>query len=452
MRASARPGSVWPFFALCAYLGSQAYLIPVRAWGPSWAVWPTLTDFAVAGLLLVNLVCRTTRVPSPANRSVFGLLCIGYMGCVLSYFVVNLTIGAGGRGLAVDDGLYYMLRTTQFLVVYWAAMRTPLTPARRRALAAVVAAVLVFSCILCLVTFAGGLRGPTLVRHLPQGRAAGSWLVYIKDEAQGNGLIGHNHAYVSAQLLLLAALRMSLSPRRRLVGDVAFLLLTLAACFASGSRAGLLAAALFSLMLLVRSPAYVFGALLLAALGMFWGLPERLAQSPFATMLTHQHGLVSPGEVPQFRARVGLWNQWGERFARQPHLLVCGIGFGGARGDAGEEVAHMQYLTVLAEFGVFGLVFFAWLYFRIVDALWHNEPRPSPMTLVTLAFLAGCATQETFYPVVAFGQFLGLYFCAVAVTLEVHRLGESHFRGHRQGGPPVAAAFRSVTSPQNSSR
>jgi hypothetical protein len=411
--------SRWPFVALCIYLLSQACLIPVMALGPSWAIWPRLSDFAVGLLFAATLVSRPSKWPiTEASQTVFRLLVIAYIGAIVSFFLVNLLIGGAGRGLAIDDGQYYLYRITQFLIVYWVAMRVPLTPSRQKILANVATITLVATCVLCLLTWAGIPSGPRIVSHLPSSKeVAGPWVTYALDEARGYGLISYNRAYVAAHLLLLTALKLNLDVKRRPLLDVAYIGLALAACFVSGSRAGFAAMGLFTFALFVRNPIYVPVAGLLLGLTSLFVSPETFSSGDITKIAEEQTKIANPMEAEQFRARVNLWSRWLDRFSRDPFALVVGIGFGGARGEGGVDMAHMQYLTVLGELGIFGLLFYLWLFYTILHGLWRYEPKPNPLFWATVALLFGAATQETFYPVVAFGHFLGLYALAVALAL-----------------------------------
>jgi hypothetical protein len=371
------------------------------------------------------------------------LLVFGYIGCILSFFLVNLMVGGAGRGLAIDDGQYYLYRVTQFLIIYWTTMRVPLSPGRQRVLALVALFTLFATCTFCLLTWLGIPSGPWLVRHLPSSKAvAGPWVTYALDEARGYGLISYNRGYVAAQLLLLAALTLNLQPKRKAFLDVLILGAALAACFVSGSRAGFAAMGLFTFALFVRNPIYVPVAGLLLGLASLFVSPEQFATGDITKIASEQTKITNPMEAEQFRARVNLWTRWLERFAREPQVLVMGIGFGGARGESGVEMAHMQYMTVLGEFGIFGLLFFVWLFYTILHGLWRQELKPSPMFWATVALLFGAMTQETFYPVVSFGHFLGLYFMAVALALRPLAVAAAPALPGVSGFPQAAAASR----------
>jgi hypothetical protein len=77
------------FFALGLYLLAQAFMIPVRAVGPSWAIWPTLADVALFMLCLAFLPYSSmgSKVISYANKAVFRNLLIVFFGAALSYLV-----------------------------------------------------------------------------------------------------------------------------------------------------------------------------------------------------------------------------------------------------------------------------------------------------------------------------------------------------------------------------
>jgi len=426
---------------LCIYLLTQICLIPVAALGPSWAVWPRLSDFAVGLLFAAALIARPSKWPvTEASQAVFRLLVIAYIACIASFFLVNLLIGSAGRGLAIDDGQYYLFRVTQFLIVYWVAMRVPLTPSRQKILSKVATFTLVATCVLCMLTWVGIPSGPRIVAHLPRSKEiAGPWITYALDEARGYGLISYNRAYVAAHLLLLTALKLNLDVKRRPLLDVAYIGLALAACFVSGSRAGFAAMGLFTFALFVRNPIYVPVAALLLGIASLFVSGDNLSSGDITKIAEEQTKIANPMEAEQFRARITLWTRWLDRFSKDPFALVVGIGFGGARGEGGVDMAHMQYLTVLGEFGTFGLLFFLWLCYTILHGLWRYEPKPNPLFWATVALLFGATTQETFYPVVSFAHFLGLY--AMAVALALRPQFASAAPGGMPGAVPAGAPF-----------
>ncbi|MFO0898527.1 MAG: O-antigen ligase family protein [Pirellulales bacterium] len=433
--------SRWLAVGVGGYLLSQSFLIPLAPLGPSWSIWPTLADLAIGGLVLAAALTPPGKViVSRANREIWGLLCWLYVACVLSFFIVNLTMGSAGRGLAVDEGVYYLYRMTQFMIVYWATMRVAFSPGRERALFYVTAFVYIVTCAACLLTFLDVLPGTRIVAHLPAGRVAGPWGFFHANQAQGLGFVGHNHAYVSAQVLMLLALTLNLSGRSRPLFNGSMILLGVVAAFATGSRAGLAATLLFAVCMVLRTPVYAIVAGVVVGLVALFLPQDFMANEQIADLASEQGKIVDPMQATQFRARRELWRRWAEFLARSPQLLITGVGFGGTRGDAAPGVSpHSQPYMVLVEFGILGLIGFAWLVLIILDRLRKTEPPPKPVLWATISLLLASATQETFYPVPALGHFVGFYFCTLAIALRQpnRTLVPPSLTGGRAGGFPL---------------
>jgi hypothetical protein len=258
------------------------------------------------------------------------------------------------------------------------------------------------------------------VAHLPSGRIAGAWAPYFINQARGLGAVGYNHAYVAAQILLLLALKMVLDDRPRSIVNAAFLLLGIAAAFASGSRAGLAAILLYAFCLFVRNPRYIPLVALLLFLASMFVPGEMLKSHDLAGMAEAQGEIADPMQAEQFRARIALWQAWFDWFCREPDLLITGIGFGGTRGDQAIGAAtHSMPAMVLVECGVLGLLVYLWLVFVALDTLRRVESPPQPLLWGSICLLFGALTQETFYPVAAMGHFLVMYMGALAIALQL---------------------------------
>jgi O-antigen ligase len=266
-------------------------------------------------------------------------------------------------------------------------------------------------------------------------------MAYPLNDARGLGAIGHNHAYTAVQIILLVALVMSLAKRNKPFTGAFFILLGLAACFASESRAGLAAMVLFALAILLRNPIYVPVAAVLIFLASLFASPDQLDTADIRETLERSQAVLDPSQASQFRARLTIWEFWMDEFRQQPSMLVTGAGFGASRNFL--QVPHMLYLTVLVEFGILGLVVYLAFAYGVVQKIRRAESKPKPFFWATLAMLFAALTQETFYPVVATGHFIGLFLCAVAILLRVSQneelsrqsaLGSQHLAYPAPGG------------------
>ena len=139
------------FFSLCFYLLSQGFMIPIRAIGPSWAVWPTFSDIAVFMLLLVSLlkVSSNIRIMSAPNKVILRNLLVIFSGSTISYVLFIVLFPSWSNGLTTDNagvtfGAFQLYRLVQFIIVFWVTALIPITVDRLVVLRRIVDAVLIF--------------------------------------------------------------------------------------------------------------------------------------------------------------------------------------------------------------------------------------------------------------------------------------------------------------------
>jgi hypothetical protein len=94
----------WHFAALCLYLLSQSFTIPILPLGPSWATWPGLPDVATGLLGLVVIVCGFPRTvqPTRTQAAMFRWLMIIFALCFHSFLLfrfVRITRKTASRGM-----------------------------------------------------------------------------------------------------------------------------------------------------------------------------------------------------------------------------------------------------------------------------------------------------------------------------------------------------------------
>lgn len=75
----------WLFIALCFYIISQSYTIPIIPIGP-WAVWPCITDFATVILVITALSVRNKESVSHTRKIILLMLITILCMSGLSYF------------------------------------------------------------------------------------------------------------------------------------------------------------------------------------------------------------------------------------------------------------------------------------------------------------------------------------------------------------------------------
>ena len=414
--------SRWQFVGVCAYLLSQAYMIPICSLGPSWPVWPTLADLSVA-LLLCTCLLRAgqSRSLSLPNRTALRGLLFIVIGCLISYGIVTILMEAS-RPLNIpklngrDVGAYQIYRMMQSLFVFWAVAQVELNPSRTAILRHVVTFTLIAICVPMLLTFVSVFEAGIFTAHLPADRHLSPWPLYSIRDSRGWGTISYNHSYTSVQILLLAALRIHLSDTVRAFANGFCLMLGLLCIFISGSRAGLAAAVFFTLVIFNRRPIYVALAVLATTAAPF--VLELLSDSwKVQLSLTgeRQATLFALDDSDNVNRRTDVWKAHIAFLSESPIRWLVGTGFGSGLENIG--AGHNQYLHFIIETGLLGLLIWLMLFLRILGLLGRFEGGERAILWVTVALLLSCVTQETFYAVPVMGHFCGFYFCAVAIAL-----------------------------------
>ena len=411
------------FFGICFYLASQAFQIPILAIGPSWAVWPVLSDVAVA-ILLVGLLAnsRRLRILSIPIREVYSSLLLIFGATVAAFLAMNLpsllrTVPQVEKSF--QFGIFQIYRLAQFLLVFRVAAGLPLTLKRVRILSAVAFITLALAFLGIVGTYTSVLSTPLLVSHLPSDRSvAGPWVALSTGQWYEAGTIGYNHAYVAVQLVMLAGLALSLKPKRSFLFDVLCLLISCLGVFFTASRAGMAAALFLMVTYLFKRPAALL--LAIAAFGLlFLAFSNHLGdlKMGIAETAERQLTLQRPLDPENLSGRADIWRNSLQFLMEEPVRWVIGAGPGIAA-RLGNN-AHMLPLQIILEGGIVGLILFGWTMFRMMTRLRRFEHGVKPIFLTTGALLISSLTQETLYPVPSMGHFLGLFFCAVALTLSI---------------------------------
>lgn len=419
------PRDTWvPFVGVCIYLASQSFQIPLIAIGPSWAVWPVLSDVAV-GVMLVGWLLAGGRLPvlSPANREVLRVLLVVF-GASGVAFVLASTIGAmstvSESGRSMNFGIFQTFRLAEFLFVFRVAAGLPLTRKRARILSFVADATLAATFLGIVGTYTGLLSTQLLVSHLPSARSvAGPWVTMSMGQWYEAGTIGYNHSYVSVQMVMLAGISIGLRTRRNAALEIFSLALAVLGVFLSGSRAGMAAALVLVIAYLFKRPAALVIAVLCFGLlfSVFSGYLGDLGIG-VAETTERQLTLQRPLDPENLSGRSDIWRDSWQFLLDEPTRWVVGAGPGSVAQM--ENNAHNLFLQVVMEGGVIGLILFGWAMVRIMASLHRYERGAKAVLWTSCALLLSSFTQETLYPVPSMSHFLGFYLFSVALVLAVN--------------------------------
>jgi hypothetical protein len=413
------------FFALCFYLLSQSFTIPLLPIG-TWAIWPNLSDFAVGLLVLMFLLnFRCVSPASHANKRIFLILVLVLYGSILSYTSYLAWVDKDASG--IKFGIFQIYRLVEFISIFWITAHIPLTPERINILRRIIDFVLVFVCLGIILTFFSILPLATLTAHLPQSPdVAGPWSRYIPERfGDGWGTIGYNHAYGGIQVLMIVSLRIHLTFAQKEISDNIFLFLSILASFLTGSRAGLAGMLAFATIYWFKKPTYAVMILVTSVLGsipaimfgqMMISLFNQENYNPDEdSIFDRQKTLLNANNSENLSGRDEIWQERIDFLDEDPSRWFLGTGFGSAV-DSGDN-AHMLFLHIILETGIVGLLCFGILFAQILIFLYRCESGIKSIFWVTVTFLLTSLTQENFYPVPALGHFIGFYLCSVAIAL-----------------------------------
>jgi hypothetical protein len=422
LRSGGRAQTV-AFWLCCAYVLSQVYMVPVWLIGPSWSVWPSVTDLVVLLMMTWLPFVRMAGTMTPEIVTIKRYLVLLACGAVASYFGLTLNLldlktvdAANEKGQYF--GLYQVYRLGQFLVVFWFATELDLTAKRRLLLRRTIGLTFWITCASLLANYFGLFETPMLAPQIPRSPGtAGPWAFYsLGLVGSPVGAISFHRAYPAVQLLLLAATYICLIPPGRIWLPSLTLVSLFVGCLVSDSRAGFVAACVFAVIFVASRPRVLVA---MTAIGVF-AIPIGVYLSDefsgaLSRAVERQSTISTSYEEDGFAGRVEIWNDRLALLNRHPVFWAAGTGYGSAV-ETGSN-GHMLYLHIALECGLVGLVGFLVLSQRITVFLWRGAEAGRAMCYATIALMVSALTQETFYPVPALGHFCGMYLFCVVVAL-----------------------------------
>jgi hypothetical protein len=202
--------------------------------------------------------------------------------------------------------------------------------------------------------------------------------------------------------------------RLRWIYDIGFILLGSSATFLSGSRQGLVRILVFFAFFFGNRPRRLGAALVLLLTGGAAALAlmeqPRLAQNEVtAAAVERQQVLIEdPLSNEGLSGRPELWESALQTLNQEPLRWLVGYGMGNYAEF--RNAAHSMPLQLLQDGGLLHLVGFGILWGRIFFRIWRRRKLAWPLVAVTAALLSSSLTSGVFYPNLATGWYLGLYF------------------------------------------
>lgn len=422
------------FIALCLFVISQAYTVPVLQVGPSWAVHPGLPDITITLLFGVVFFTPNFGQITPPSKLIRKVMLVSVFAFILSFVIVNIWF----RQLKINDvqpsascqpgkycgdsfnyGVFHVIRLVQAALVFWAVTRIPLSPQRLTILKGITTVVLVFVSVACLLTYLEIVPTTTWGGHLSTNYDfSGPWAAtYLRNsQSQGLGTIGYNHGYVGAHIAVLFGLRAYLGRGKDQVFTAVLLLLATAAVFASSSRAGFVSMLFIGALLWIRKPIQAGVVAVVVASSVYLFAPPDLLSDEVSSTLDRQLTAFNPAEGENLSGRTDIWARNFKVLSDHPTSWLWGTGIGTSQ--ARRSAAHNVALQYVMETGIIGLIGFLTVAFIGFTTLWKYEPPPKAFFIMTLGTFITGFSQEVFYPTAAFLYFLSTYMGCMGIVLQ----------------------------------
>jgi len=351
--------------------------------------------------------------PSPFTKGIQkDLLWIGL--ALLANFLL-ITIPSSETGKGIRYGGFALILMAKYIAVYWAAARIPF--GRKRVQVLHIAALLAFLWVVAtmLADRFHLIEIDTFTDHLPKA-TAGYWSARVPLCST----VSPRHGGTTVVILILGALVVGTAQHRfaRLIEVLVFALGT-AGCFISGSRQGLVRMITFVVVYAVRRPLrYLMLMLLLALLILvareaidwtLWG-----DNPSFLWALERQEILLSdPFSSEGMSGRPELWRRVVDILNEEPIRWVIGYGLGNY--VEYRAASHNMVLRLIQDGGFIELLLVGFLWIRVFRRVWGARREAWPVVALTTALLTSVYTSAIFYPTLATGWYLGLFFVALHV-------------------------------------
>jgi hypothetical protein len=434
-----REQGLLPFLCLAGFVATQGYLIPVTALPLNWAVWPSLPDLFGLGLVAgVTLLPHRTQLTAFNRGMLKDLL---WMGLIFSFNFLFVTIPFSSTGEGIRYGGYSLILFTKYVGVYWAAAHVRIDQNRLRILHIAALTALLWVSLTTLADRFYLIEIDDFTRHLPSA-SAGKWDVSIVglDSTASN-----SHGGTTVVILILGALVVATAQHRfAWLVEGAVFGLGMGSSFISGSRQGLVRMIAFIATYFAKKPArYIVLMLvflvLVILLFSLWSNPLSEIDNPYyLEALQRQEALrTDPFSNESLAGRPELWQSVIDTLNDSPIRWLIGYGMGNY--VEYENAAHNMLLQLLQDGGIIELILISILWIRIFRRIWASRQEAWTLVSLTVAMLTSVFTSAIFYPNLATGWYLGLYFVTMHLVVGGHHASEPDLIG-----PPSNRILRQV--------
>jgi hypothetical protein len=407
------------FFVFICFLLSQGYVVPVLLVTSNWALWPSLVDICFAVFIIITIF-RARNNRTDANICYLQKAMIAYiLVSVISFVVITIYSSDSGRG--INFGGYQLYSLCKFYLMLWAAGKMPIDGVRLKIINRVLFVLALWVCGVVILRYY--VVDVDFYQTIKDPLVAGPWAYSNRNII--TSILGYNHGFTAAQILLIIALCIQTGFNKQKLNLFEMLLLAMGvvSCFLTQSRAGFVSFVIFAIIMMVEKSLKiaVFVAMTFVLIGIMSHAP--IVQYDGDVIINRQMWFTSSNiDVSVLSGRDQIWKDKIQLMQEQPLILLFGSGFGMAA--EGNVNAHMLILHMIIELGLIGTAIIAIRSFGVMKILFRYRERLKPMLACTIALLISTLSQETFYPVPAFGWFIGLFIVSLRVALSEIECGK----------------------------
>ena len=419
---------------LCLFYLSIIYSIPILPciYLP-WPLWPTLNDFIIYAIVIYIIIkpFNISKILSHSNITTKLYISMAGYYILLSIFIFIIIFYAGLSSeyftKQLEWGIYRIFKYIlfAFVMLFVCNIARGIKILKILNIISIISIVSITSVNLAVYFF--NIKLIYIAPHLNLLSFNNPWVIYKNASGLALGTLGYNHVVVGIIISIFIMLYYISKYKQSMIMDYIIITLSLALAIASRSRTSMVAILGIILMFTIFKKLkykYVFIIIILLfiivpAFGKYGYLTssqnnlDMKAHSTKTTLMRHLE-LVDLSNSLNFIARLNIWSDKLEFLNENKLSFISGIGLGGSRIFG--EGSHNLYLTYILETGIFGLVLFLLLMYKIIKDSLRNKKDSIYVIIITSMLLLISCFQETFIPGPAFGNVMCLYLATILIS------------------------------------
>lgn len=413
----------FPFLCLLGFVATQGYLVPVVPLQPlNWAAWPSLPDLFGLAMVVSVFFKRIRSRPLPFDHFLLRMLMVMEGLFIVNFLFVTIPASITGNGIRFAAFTIFLLG--KYILVYWAASQIPLDNYRIRLIFRAALVAFLWLTITTAAARFGILDLGTFTQLLPSedkvgprgANVAGKW----NPANELDSTVGNNHGTTTVVLMVIGGLVVLTARKAYAVAVESLVFLSMGfTALVAGSRQGIIRVGVYALSYLLPYPrrialmALLVGPVLALVLLQVGQIDLDQYETVQYSMERQMVLLTNPLTNEALSGRPMLWASVIDTLNESPIRWLIGYGMGNFMDY--KNNAHNMILLLLQDGGLVFLIAVTAIWVAIFDRLWRMRKRAWPSVALFFGLLSSSMTSAIFYPNLATGWYLGLFF----ITLHI---------------------------------